>query len=335
MVTAPLDRFAGCLVGQALGDALGFVVEGQGAALCAAYADLVVRARRSAGWARAPFATGQYSDDTQLARELAASLVERRGFDAPDYARRIAAIFVDGRVVGRGLSTEAAALRLAAGVPWQQAGTPPPSAGNGSAMRVAPVGLLHAHDLARLQTDATEQGRITHADPRCGAGARVVARAVAAALRGELGDAGTLCTELADGCAADDAALAAALRRLPSLLAAPPERAAWQIAPVGLPDGADTAVAAIAPFVTPSVLWSLYAALRHADDYVEAIAVAIGVGGDVDTTAAMTGAIVGAAVGLHGLPPQQARLVHDRGALGYDELCALGAGLHALVRARA
>jgi ADP-ribosylglycohydrolase len=46
-------------------------------------------------------------------------------------------------------------------------------------------------------------------------------------------------------------------------------------------------------------------------------------GGDVDTTAAMTGALAGARVGLRGLPEDMAVLVHDRGAWGYDQLVAL------------
>ena len=40
------DRFAGCLVGQALGDALGFVAEGQDSDICSRYVEQAVRSRR-------------------------------------------------------------------------------------------------------------------------------------------------------------------------------------------------------------------------------------------------------------------------------------------------
>lgn len=324
-MNARVEAFAGCLLGQALGDALGFVVEGQGPAACAAHVQAVVRPRRLAGWARAPHATGQYSDDTQLARELATSLVARRGFDPADYAARIAALFSAQRVVGHGPSTEAAALRLARGVPWHEAGTPGPVAGNGGAMRVAPLALLHAAEPARLFALAHTQARITHADPRCGAGAVAIAGAVAAALHGRLHDAPALCAPLADAVRAQDPALADALGALPGWLALAPSDAVRPIAAAGLA-GADGRFG-IAPHVTPSVLWALYAALRHPADIVEAIAVAIEPGGDVDTTAAMAGAIVGAAVGLQGLPRELARTVHDRGGDGFDDLCALAAAL--------
>ena len=325
-------RFAGSLVGQALGDALGFVVEGQGAAACAAHVRAVLRPPRSAGWARAPHATGQYSDDTQLARELAASLVERGGFEPADYARRIAAIFAERRIVGHGPSTEAAAQRLALGVPWHAAGMPGPVAGNGGAMRVAPLALVYADDTPRLHAMAHAQARITHADPRCGAGAVAVAGAVVAALQGRLHDAPAICAPLAAAVQRDDPVLAQALRTLPAWLVADPADAAVAIAATGV-DGADGRFG-IAPHVTPSVLWALYAALRHPGDYVEAIATAIEPGGDVDTTAAMAGAIVGAAVGLQGLPHALAVTVHDRGGAGFDALCGLARELAALAPGR-
>jgi ADP-ribosylglycohydrolase len=331
MAADRLDRYAGALVGQALGDALGFVVEGQGAAICRRHVQAALHERRT-GWRRPPFESGQYSDDTQLARELAASLVSRRGFDPNDYARRIAVLFVEGRIVGRGLTTEQAALRIAAGVPWHAAGTPAPAAGNGSAMRVAPLGLLHAHDLDALRDEAAAQGRITHADARCTAGTLAIARAVAGAVRGELADSRALAAAMADWAAPHDPVLAEALRQLPDWLALAPEAAAARIAPLGLAPGELPAEAghAIGPFVTPSVAWSLYAALRSPDDYEAAVATAIAVGGDVDTTAAMTGAIVGAAVGLQRLPQPLARQVHDLGRDGYEELLALAGALAAL-----
>src|SRR5690606_8424863 len=118
----------------------------------------LLRAGRADEVGRPPFAFGQYTDDSQLARELLQSVVARGGFDPADYAARIAAIFAEGRIVGRGRATQDAARRLAQGVPWQEAGAPPPNAGNGSAMRAGPVGLLCAHDPAALVRVARTQG---------------------------------------------------------------------------------------------------------------------------------------------------------------------------------
>lgn len=320
----PLDaRFAGCLIGQALGDALGFLVEGQDAAACGRFVDTALRPRRLQGWRRDEHAFGQYSDDTQLARELALSLVAQRGFEPADYAARIAALFEQGRVVGHGRATAQAAARLRQGVPWHAAGTPAPAAGNGSAMRAAPLGLWFAHDLPALAAAAQAQGRITHADPRCAAGAIAIAGAAGHALAEGLGNAEALCTRLADATRALDPALADALRALPAWSRLPPARAVERIAAVGEHPAYADGWPGISPFVTPSVLWSLYAVLRSPDDYLETVCMAIAVGGDVDTTAAMAGAISGAANGLGALPADLAAPLTDRGRWGYADLLDL------------
>ena len=54
--------------------------------------------------------------------------------------------------------------------------------------------------------------------------------------------------------------------------------------------------------------------------------VAVAVGGDVDTVAAMAGAMVGAAVGLGGLTPRLSRwaqLLNDQGAFGLEDLVTI------------
>ncbi|MFQ5939722.1 MAG: ADP-ribosylglycohydrolase family protein, partial [Alphaproteobacteria bacterium] len=253
------DRFAGSLIGQALGDALGFVVEGYPPALCRRYVDEVLKAGRAGEVGRAPYPFGQYTDDTQLARELLESYVARKGFDPPDYARRIAAIFAEGRIVGRGRTTEAAAFRLAQGTPWDQAGTPAPAAGNGSAMRAGPVGLMSFDDPDGLIRAARDQGRITHADPRCSAGAVAIAGAVALALDDEVPEPGPFLARLADWAGRIEPVLAGCLGELEGWLALAPEEAVRPIARAGLEEGYREDWEGISPFVVPSVLWSLYA----------------------------------------------------------------------------
>lgn len=99
------------------------------------------------------------------------SYVACKKFDPSDYAGRIADIFSEERIVGRGRATEEAAIRLIRGVPWDKAGTPAPSAGNGSAMQVGPIGLIFSDDSQQLIQAGHDQGRITHQDKRCSAGA--------------------------------------------------------------------------------------------------------------------------------------------------------------------
>ncbi|MDP6621403.1 MAG: ADP-ribosylglycohydrolase family protein [Alphaproteobacteria bacterium] len=329
MAKAALERFAGCLIGQCLGDALGFLVEGRDPETCARYVAELSPRRPPLGQ-RASFRFGQYSDDSQLARELMQSFAGRRGFDPADYAGRVAAIFSENRIVGRGRATEQAAQRLAAGVLWSESGTPAPSAGNGSAMRAGPVGVLFSSDPAALIAVAHDQGCITHADPRCSAGAVAVAGAVALALEPGAIEVSKFVARLVEWCRRLDAGFADRLSQLPGWLELRPADAVVSIARAGLAADYDDPWPGISPFVVPSVIWSLYAFLRTPEDYWAAISTAIAVGGDVDTTAAMTGAMAGARVGLEALPPL-ARQVHDQGTWGYEELVALSGECHALV----
>ncbi|MCZ6524652.1 MAG: ADP-ribosylglycohydrolase family protein, partial [Alphaproteobacteria bacterium] len=119
-------------------------------------------------------------------------------------------------------------------------------------------------------------------------------------------------------------------------LALAPEAASGPISRAGLEPGHQgEAWPGISPFVVPSVLWSLYAVLRSPDDYWETMCTAIAVGGDVDTTAAMAGAVSGARVGLEGLPLDLARRLGDRGTWGFEELVALARAAHAAHSAHA
>jgi ADP-ribosylglycohydrolase len=322
-VVQQADQFSGCLVGQCLGDALGFPVEGDPPEVCASY----VKRLRSLGAKDAMpaghgYSAGQYTDDSQLARELMASYAALGRFDPTDYAARICSIFAEGRIVGRGLATDAAARRLMAGVPWDQAGMPAPQAGNGTAMRAGPVGLLFGDDRVEMIRVAHDQGRITHLDVRCSAGSVAIAGAVALALRPGPIDVPRFVSQLSEWMRSFEKGFAQHVLRLTDWLELPPEEAAPAISRCAVQDFRDH-WKWISPFVIPSVLWSLYSFLRTPEDYWETVCTAIVAGGDVDTTAAMAGAISGAHLGLQRLPRELAQQLNDGGRWGLDELVDL------------
>lgn len=323
------DRFSGFIIGQCLGDALGFLVEGEAPHVCARYARDIVRQGKLPRQTRDGYGFGQYSDESQMARELMESYVVCAGFDPEDYARRIAALFSEDRVVGRGRTTEEAAYRLAHGVPWREAGTPAPLAGNASAMRAGVLGLLYGDRPDELIRLACQQSVITHADPRCSAGAVAMAGAIALAAGGTPADGAAFLEPLRRWTHQVEPALSTALRRLEELLGQPPEQAAEAISRLGLPPGVDSQWrGGVSAFVLSSVVWALYAFLKHPDDYIEAVAVAIEAGGDVDTTAAMAGALVGARHGLVAIPKPLTLHLNDHGGWRYNDLLELAGACH-------
>jgi ADP-ribosylglycohydrolase len=190
-------------------------------------------------------------------------------------------------------------------------------------MRAAPVGLFFFDDPKQLIQAAYDQGRITHQDSRCSAGAAAIAGAVALALQGKPIQSRHFLSQLGEWAGTIEESVASGIQQLAEWLALPPDRAVTFISRTGLTPGYSDEWQGISPFVTPSVLWSLYSFLKTPDNYWETICTAIAVGGDVDTTAAMAGAISGSYLGQEAIPMQLATRLTDQGTWGYTDLVRL------------
>ena len=167
------DRISGALLGLALGDALGAPYEG------GVVERLLWRliGRTKAGEMR-------WTDDTQMALDLAESLIAQGFVDQNDIARRFAASYRWSRGYGPG----AAKLlkRIRNGTPWSQAARSvfrEGSYGNGGAMRVPVVALSSIRSPKALVEAARASAEITHAHPLGIEGAVLIATATWQALR--------------------------------------------------------------------------------------------------------------------------------------------------------
>src|SRR5215813_4344022 len=144
--TALSDRARGCILGGAIGDAMGAPFEGQPGPL---------RFRPHDDWA--------ISDDSQLTLATCESIIET-GEVSPEH---IASRFVDWyrarRITGMGSSTLKALRDLDTGLHWALSGAKGEmAAGNGAAMRIAPLAF---HLNPRLEKDRQvirDVCRITH-----------------------------------------------------------------------------------------------------------------------------------------------------------------------------
>ncbi len=112
---------------------------------------------------------GTWSDDGAQALCLLDSLIACSKFDPADFAARLVAWYdeglwtLDGQAFGVGLQTQAAIDEIKRGVPPERAGEVFPSGkGNGALMRVLPLALWHRGDDAALIEDAHRQARVTH-----------------------------------------------------------------------------------------------------------------------------------------------------------------------------
>ena len=288
------NRYRGCLVGGAIGDALGRPVEGRSKErVRALYPNGLRDFEPWYGWRSGP--VGTFTDDTQLTIVIAEWLLDvgARPLSPEGLADRIVEWGRTGR--GIGVATSEALWNYEQGRPWWQAGVA--SAGNGAAMRAAPYGLRFAGQPEELRNAAALGTVPTHADITAVASAVVQAAAVNLCLVAEPGSLepeaflGALVESVAD---LDLPALALRSGRgsfsLTQRIAEVAEwrgRRSWDVFE-HFQNGA---------FVletTPVVLWCL---LELQDRPEEALVTAVMGGRDADTIAAMLGNLLGA---LHG-----------------------------------
>ncbi len=282
-----LERLAGSVIGLMAGDALGMPVEG--------WSWPMIENRY--GWLSemrpGRFPAGWYTDDFQMALGLLESLVASKGFDPAACAAQWLANYDPRR--GYGARLHGVMSRLAAGEPWSEVGTD--SFGNGSAMRVGPLGVFYADDVETLIETAAESARITHRHPRAVAGAVIQAGAVGLALRlglaDERVDRDDFIETLAGYAESIDSESASRLRAVAAIAPARPVELRLAITRLFRCDV--TAIEAVPPAIASFLL---------TDDLPGAVSLAVNLGGDADTLAAMTGAVAGAYYGAGAIPGQ-------------------------------
>ena len=232
-----------------------------------------------------------WTDDTEQACCLVATLAEG-DFDRDAFAELLGRHHDPYRGYGPGAVVLLRAIRE--GLPWPIAAAAAfdgqGSAGNGAAMRAAPLGAWHADSIAHAAAQGARAAEVTHAHLEGIAGG--VAVAVAASMAG---------AARLDGHRPEPGQLLAAV--------------AQHVQPGHVQDGLREAIKiksrglaayelgcgarAMAQDTVPFALW---VASRYLDDYPSAVAACLDAGGDVDTTCAIAGGVVAAYTGADGIP---------------------------------
>lgn len=284
------ERAVGSVLGLALGDALGAPFEFRRAAqvpdpLPAFDLD----------WMGLP--PGTTTDDTAMARNLVGSLLERGAFDTDDVlARHIAWLETGPPDVGnltRIVLSRAAAGAADAAREYVERRGPEVSAGNGSVMYCAPLGVAYAERSQELFTLAPALSAITHWDERCRTACLAITLAVASLVRGEPGERAVI-----------DAVTAVADREGGEELEYLVEQAG-RARPIDGPDMGFTFFAAGLALQVAAERRNFEEGLRHV----------VGLGGDTDTNAAVAGALLGALHGRRALPTTWLARLAGRDAL--------------------
>lgn len=282
------NRIKGAILALALGDAYGAPYEG---GVLARLLWLILG--KNQGKCR-------YTDDTQMTINIIESLLVHKAVNQDDLAERFAYAYSFSRGYGPGVSKVLKLIRE--GQPWQKANQAifrEGSYGNGGAMRSPAVGLFYANKSEdELCEAAYRVAVITHSHPLGIEGAILIA--LATALSYKRFEPDVILERLL--LRAQTQEFADKINHAKHLLGR-----TEPVKPKIIARTLGNGIAAVDSCIT-----AVYIALRFKENcFEELLAFAISVGGDVDTIAAMAGAIWGACRGHQGLPPARLEMLED------------------------
>ena len=278
----------GTLVGLAVGDALGAPYESR-------TPGSFEPSREFTGGGVHGIEPGQWTDDTSMALCLATSLLECRGFNPGNQMGRYLQWLREGYLSSNGSAFGAGRTVLAALERYESSGDPyagssdPQTAGNGSLMRLAPVPMYLIHDGARAKEIAARMSRTTHAALEAVDACRYMTGLITGALRNESKEV--------------------LLSHLYS-----PVYNYWLFQHVALCPKIDAIARGVYKHKSASelpaggyVVDTLEAALWaffKTDDFAAGALLAVSLGNDTDTTAAVYGQLAGAYYGYTAIPEE-------------------------------
>jgi ADP-ribosyl-[dinitrogen reductase] hydrolase len=279
-----LDRFRGCLIGLAVGDALGTTAEFKPRGTFAPVTDMT-----GGGHFRLP--PGYWTDDTSMALCLAESLVECE-FDLRDQIERYCRWYEEGYWSSTGSCFDIGNTTRAALERYRRTGhaasgsADPSSAGNGCIMRLAPVPMYFFPDEVRAVDHAASSCITTHGALECLDAAKVLAAILLSALRGA--DKNEVLTA--------GAHLVLTSVRVAEIAAGATNRKSMD----------DIRGSGYVVECLEAAVWC-YA---NTETFADAVLAAVNLGDDADTTAAVCGQIAGAWYGQSGIPTRWLERLH-------------------------
>ena len=301
------SKFIGCMLGAAIGDALGKQNEGLTRSDIKRRGLITDYGKAKAGCPGEELDACEYTDDTEQMLVLSRSLIECGGFDPLDFSKRLAKWGKDAMADPKrkslvGPSSSVSISRLISGISWKEAGSDFPSCG--SAMRVAPIGLFYK-DLDKVEKYAALSSIPTHNSNEAIAGAVAVAVGVRCAIDGMelpeiIKESSTRASRYNEGFG-DKIVLSFQMRNEVLSFQMRNEEPDEVFARLGTSYLADETV--------PS---AFYCFSRHFDEPEKAMIEAVNAGGDTDSIACITGALCGARHGISAFPERWKKGLQNR-----------------------
>jgi ADP-ribosyl-[dinitrogen reductase] hydrolase len=288
-----IENYRGCLLGLAVGDAVGTTLEFKRPGTFTPINDLV-------GGGPFGLQPGQWTDDTSMALCLAESLIEKKGFDPVHQLQTYLRWEKTGHLSSNGECFDIGNTVQQALWKFEDTGKPfcgsidPLSAGNGSIMRLAPVPLFYAKTPLEAIEKSKDSSRTTHGATTCLDACRYLGSLIVGAVNGVSKE------ELLS----ERYSLISGYWEQHPLIDEIDEIAAGSFKRREPPEIKGTG------YVVKSLeaaLWAFY----RSNSFKEGCLLAVNLGDDADTTGAVYGQLAGAFYGENGIPEAwRARLAH-------------------------
>ncbi len=313
-----LDRYRGCLLGIAIGDALGFPLEGSSASFVHSVGPKIVHSFRAARGGL--FEPGQYSALTQLAIANVESLCSFGTLDPREVAERYTEYWRENTLVGKDERLRAALERFAQTGDLESAGCAEGIVGPAAIPRALILGLWYYDDPDGLRQATTFSTRITHRDPETEAIAQLTAALVVYLVTHREVVLGELLSDLSESVPSAPFEYSPLLSEVTKLIALPEQEAVAEVIASELPGeqfGEEHAK------LWQSLMIALFYFLRYPNDFDSCVRGAL----EAHPWRALTTSIAAALYGgFHGADELPGALVED--LIHGDQLLLLGERLH-------
>ena len=331
-----LDKFSGTILGVSIGDTLGHPFEGIiRDRIYSKFKDFKEYIKNNKGL----FKT--YTDDTQLTLHTAEALIQGSGFNENNFIREYVK-WLEDPPIGPGFGCISSIQKLKYGIPWKKAASN--SGGNGTAMRVSPIGLFYCKDIKSLNSAALRSSLITHSHPAAAAGAIVIARAIAFLIDksiktsfsiGEFFE--TIISSISNSQEKIWDEFIEILNRVKNNLNISVEAGLIKFSQVGVKNPFFIedylGKAFVHPYAISTVACAIFVFLKNLNSFEDCIIQLATAGGDSDTVGAIGGSLAGAYFGLGNIPDELISIVKqhkhilkvsEQLHLKFEEKCKLG-----------
>ncbi|MHA1460721.1 MAG: ADP-ribosylglycohydrolase family protein [Promethearchaeota archaeon] len=318
-----LDKFSGTLLGVSIGDTLGHPFEGMIRDRIYSYFEDFKEYMKDN---KKLFKT--YTDDTQLTLHTAEALIQGSGFNENNFIREYVS-WLEDPPIGPGFGCISSIQKLKYGIPWKKAASN--SGGNGTAMRVSPIGLFYCKDIKSLNNSALKSSFITHSHPAAAAGAIVIARAIAFLIDKSIENSfsieeffKTVISSISDSQEKIWEEFIEILNRVKDNLNISVEAGLIKFSQVGVksPFFIEDYLgkAFVHPYAITTVACAIFVFLKNLNSFEDCIIQLATAGGDSDTVGAIGGSLAGAYFGLGNIPDELKNIVkHHKHILEVSE----------------